>query len=299
MRAKLIFLAIMCSGLHLQATEIADIVASWRQEVDSFPTDEQAMSELSRRVLANEPNGSARLRQMHKLVVETPVEKRTEYGMVFLSIWHELAAPEERAKFISELVVSPSEPTDLSIAETYLKTDVVDKDKALRDEESGESDRTFSESFFDVSHYTSEKINFSTRLTALLFSVAPGATLRDVSAVSNDEETRELVERAQMLRADLERNRNNGSWDELQTVLTQLSRNDDFAVQAYLARVIAWGRKLFPQMDFKSEIVEKVSGTRSDLISYLLNSNKPEDLLEIPRDDASPLVRAQNNGVQK
>lgn len=273
------------------SSDVATTLEQWRLSVDSFPSEEQSKRELRNQILKNIPNATDRLRQFHKLVTEGPIEQRTENGILFMTIWHDLAKPEERALFISEVVSDSSEPVELKISETYLRNDVIDIAKRRALSKSGELDMLAVESYQNASHYASDKINFTTRLASLLFSVAPEATLRDVTASSNNQEILALLERSQKIRLELERNRDAKRWDELQMVLLQLASYDDLAVIAYLARVIAWGDMLFPQLKFNDEILEIVKLQESDLITYLLRSNRSGDLLDIPKDQLSKVVR--------
>ena len=131
-------------------------------------------------------------------------------------------------------------------------------------------------------------------MAALLFSIAPGASLRDIAEVSNDERMRKLLQHAQSLRFELLKFRDEEPWNELQSILVQLAQNDALAVKAYLARVVAWGRQLFPRLDFEDEILKKINSDESQLVNYLLSSNKPEDLLEIQGENLSNLKRVNS-----
>ena len=283
-----IILILCCTTLN--ANKVSSIYENWIVSFDSFESGMQAIDELRNRILADISNAEDRLHQIHQFVVETPVEQRTEPGLVFMGIWHELASPEERGKFISDVVAKSSNPVELRISKTYLKADLIDKNRAKK---SFPDDHELIENYYDASHYASEEIILTTRLAALLFSIAPEASLRDIAEVSNDERMRKLLQRAQSIRFKLLKFRDEEPWNELQSILAQLAQNDALAVRAYLARVVAWGRQLFPRLDFSDQILEKINSDESQLVNYLLSSNKPEDLLGISGDKISGIERCK------
>lgn len=275
--------------LPLRANEVGEVLENWRLSSPQF-SDTEALLELQVAISTAVPDAGERLRQMHEVVNAGPEGRETETGMLFLALWHGMAPPEVRAEFVSGLLASSSDPIELRIIEAYLKADLIDRGNVPKELKW----RDWIEMYYDASAYAKSDIKFNSRLAALLFSVAPGAVLRDVAGVSQDAGFLKILEQAESLRFKLEDSQSLEDWDSLQSVLKQLSDYDDLAVRAYLARVVAWIRddRVFAEFKVDEAVLKSFESDESSLVSYLLNSNQPKDLLKIPGNEASEVRRS-------
>ena len=304
MKTALIAICLIMTQVGVIAKNMGSIVEEWRNELPSTSDKSTAVAQLQNRLENEFSDPETRLKSLHGWVLSTQdPHKRTENGMLLMAMWSQIAPPDVRAKVISSIIRDTNEPLEITILETYLRTDLTDieKIKSANDDELNISKHgSRAEKFYNASHYTSEGVENSMRLAALLFSIAPASALMDYAKIGADNRIDDLVNRIEKLRRSTEAERNwETNWEELQSLLAELAQLDESAIDAYLARIVAWGRNLAPQLEGNLDVLAALKERDNDLVRYLLHSNDPNELVSIEASSKPPFETAAVLKVEK
>jgi len=155
------------------------------------------------------------------------------------------------------------------------------------------------EQYYSVSEYQPRDGLLNARIAGMLFEIAPASAVLELSAAGKYPQVRAWIEAVEDLRGQLEtaqsRDAASLAWDGAQAILQQMVNMDDPALDAYVARVLAWRSIVAPALNNAASIVDPLVARKNEVTLYLLSAHGVQELLVVPPNATADFKGAKGN----
>lgn len=269
------------------AVNMHQLVNEWYKSSYREVNDETALSRLSNDIMNAFPEAQDRLNGMYEIVInEQDPDKQLSFFSALGFMWHDLAPPSARASFLEARIAS-ADTKQIGFLYGILENDALKSDVRAKVKSGVAYDwiGAKKEQMFTAFGYRTNSGDLNARLAAMLFEMMPASVITELAASSALASAVNQVQEVEKLRLRLELTNTPDdeaqTWKNTQEILREMIEANDPALDAYVARILAWRKAIKPRLQNDIKIIEVLTNRNDLLALYLLEGRNIQGLINI------------------